>query len=347
MAGTASRSSSTAPLTVPLNARQTAESPEQKPAPRFWADKYALRHAINANPILGLFPGIRRTAQPTYGERIWLFALYMMTGLFLEHLSLLYGPICRRAYKDQCGLDDWSLNATMTDDHGRQVPKPLLEIKQSANELLADTAITDNKLMQTMDRGAKDVHENLEGSRMQIVRVLSGHIRLDCNMTMCDHWIEAMAKPDETRLTRAYKSWLLYPGLCRCSHTRLQQITYRISVAVASVVFQTILFKSFHVILSRDWEHSDGCKRRLNDCAMSLIDFVLFFELLSIFLIRFVPEAWVISLIASSISVMTLSLLTSFTVAHLGLARRFAELEDDDEKQAGTKYDDPNSLELE
>lgn len=41
----------------------------------------------------------------------------------------------------------------------------------------------------------------------------------------------------------------------------------------------------------------------------------------------FVPEAWVISLIASSISVMTLSLLTSFTVAHLGLARRFAELE--------------------
>mmetsp|Transcript_33779 Transcript_33779/g.97052 ORF Transcript_33779/g.97052 Transcript_33779/m.97052 type:complete len:342 (+) Transcript_33779:56-1081(+) len=322
---------------------------QEKTRPPFYKDTYAFRHAINQNPIMGLFPKIRRTTQPTYGERIWLFILYMMTGLFLEHLSLLYGPICRRAYQDQCGMDDWTRNSTMVEDGGRKVPKTILEIKDSAKGLLGD-----NTIVKGLDDTAADVHQELDNSRTQLVSVLSGHIKLDCSLTMCDHWIEAFAKPrevDGVPITKAYKSFLLYPGLCRCNHTPLQKITYRIAVAVAAVIFQTALYKFFHAILSRDWENSTSTiKKKLNDCAMSMIDFVLFFELLSIFLIRFVPEAWVISLIASSVSVMTLSFMSSFFMAHIGLTRRFAELEDNPppaNQLNNDVYDDGDALDIE
>jgi len=288
---------------------------------------------LNGNPLLGLCPCVRRTLQPTYGERLWLFSLYFVTGLFLEHLSLLYGPICREAYVDQCGYDTFDGPNATADGGGRRL----------FHDKLLTSAKTSIKVVGDASKNAED---EIGSSREVIISLLSGKIpKLNCNMTKCDHW-EQVALPrskggqdDDGDRHDEYLTFLYLPGMCRCNQNLFQKITYKIAVAVTSVVFQSVMFTSFHAVLSRDWEQRQGVTHKIHNCAMYLLGFMMLFEMVAIFLIRFVPEAWMISLGVSAISVVTVSFCMKYVMTHFGLSKVPPELRDDDAPGSRTEED--------
>jgi len=313
--------------------RPAADLLPEQVRPIFWKNKSALRVALNGNPLLGLCPCVRRTVQPTYGERLWLFSLYFVTGLFLEHLSLLYGPICREAYVDQCGYDTFDGPNATTDGGGRRL----------FHDQLLTSARTSIKVV---GDASKDAEYQIGSSREVIISLLSGKIpKLNCNMTKCDHWEQVAlrqhtGKDDHGDRDGEYMTFLYLPGMCRCNKNLGQKITFKIAVAITSVVFQSVMFSSFHAVLSRDWEQRQGFTHKIHNCVMYLLGFMMLFEMVAIFLIRFVPEAWIISLGVSALSVVTVSFCMQYVMTHLGLSRVPPELRDDD--AAGSRPGEDN-----
>lgn len=278
--------------------------------PSWWQDKEAFRAALNVNPVLGILPCVRRASQPTYFERVWLFGLYLITGLLVEHLSLLYGPICREAYTKQCGLD---LFEQALIDEGSNLTDPV--------RLLADQSQVSQQVLEATSVAGLRAREELSSARESVIDVLSGQMpQLNCNLTMCDHWEKEQtthARSPEGKQVN-YEAFLFNPGLCRCDRTYAQKVTYKIATAVVSVVVQTVIYTTFHEVLAQDWEGRGFCLRALNKMFMLFLSLVMVAELVVIFLIRFMPEAWLISLSVSAVSVMTLSFAVVFFKVHFG-----------------------------
>lgn len=299
--------------------------------PSFFKDEEALRFALNANPVFGLMPCIRRTTQPTYVERLWLFVLYMTTGVFLEHLALLYGPICRHAYVEQCGADGYERLTGVTPSSEEERRLDVLSNVEGAGDELETT---------------------IQSTRLSLLGVLSGKVPLNCEMTKCDHWehitlddngnfvsslfthIGPSLSPSGEEASSAVEdkhtyTFVYWPGMCRCQHTYLQKMTFRVAVALASVVFQTILINVLQAVLKKDWEERGGFRAKAHKCVMGFLTLVLFGEITCIFLIRFVPEAWLISMVVSGVTVVSVNFIAKYTQAHLQILTIPDELKND------------------
>eukprot|EP00405_Crypthecodinium_cohnii_P013416 CAMPEP_0206434484 /NCGR_PEP_ID=MMETSP0324_2-20121206/9198_1 /ASSEMBLY_ACC=CAM_ASM_000836 /TAXON_ID=2866 /ORGANISM="Crypthecodinium cohnii, Strain Seligo" /LENGTH=356 /DNA_ID=CAMNT_0053901033 /DNA_START=41 /DNA_END=1111 /DNA_ORIENTATION=- len=277
---------------------------QSEPKAKCCKDKNALRAALDKNPILCLLPAIRRKPQPTYPERLWLFVLYLSTGLLVEHVALLWGPICRQAYRSQCPLDPFQVNSTS----GIRSAEP------TEVEGVIEGGDNGGEQLLAMELGS---------TREAIVKLASGHVpELDCNMTQCDHWESLrVSEGDSTLDDGEYLTFLYLPGVCRCSENWAQKVTYRLSAAAVSIVLQTAFYTFSYTILSTNWDQREGFFAMLQKIFVTSMTLVMIGQIVVIYLIRFMPDAWMISLIVSCLSVVTVSFVIAFVSAHLGITR--------------------------
>lgn len=297
--------------------------------------RLACRSALNANPVLSLIPCVRRTSQPTYCERILLLVLYFVTGLFVEHLALLYGPLCREAYDFQCGGAAESSEQLLPAGGAgarRLENDNFRTVGFSHGDLLNQSEFLKAKLV----KASSSLRRELAVSRLAVLGILSGRLNLNCNISKCDRWMAGDANaPHDFHGDHLYEvleiggeQVMFEPGLCRCDRTIVQELDVRLAALASAFVFQNILISIFYALLSTGWESQGGCWRRLQHCTLLLIFCFLAVEMGSVFLIRFLPEAWLSSLGFTLLSTVTVAPALTYLLARWGCMCIEAELVD-------------------
>lgn len=301
--------------------------------PTYFRDKIALRFAFNESPVIGLMPCVQRTPQPTYKERLWLLMLFLTNCVFLQHLALLYGPICRHAYNNQCGEDGYERLANTT---GPRLDGRRLDLRSA------------------LEGVGNEFDTWVQMARLSLIGVLSGKMPLNCELTKCDHWeqvaldgrgkIVTSSTPrlnyfpaadaiGATGTQEAHKrtyTFLYWPGMCRCQETYLQKLTFRIAVGLSSVVFQTILINALQAVLKKDWESRVGWRSAAHSCVMGVVTTIMLAEMMFVYLLKFVPKVtWMLSMVVSGLIVLVLNFVSKFTQAHFRVVTVPQEFEEE------------------